>query len=507
MQQDSVISLAKQYRQMRYTNEAWRLLTARRAPLILACAERLFINSHDSVSMNDAIELLARCFDEFANDSDFDIHQKDTYVLAKTEWQTWLKRGLIVEKNQVVFATDALQKVISFIKTLDEATIMTSTASRLQTVQSEVQKVYSALNPNKADRENYLQAQIDQLQAELERVRQGDFQILSDTEAIEQIQNIYQLSTGLYVDFRRVEDSYRVMDQKLREDAIRDNFHRGDMLTGLLDSHEQLINTPEGRVFYNFNQALQRDTLDALKDHIRQIISYPITAQSLNARQLYEFSQLTYTLTREARRVNRAKQQIEHDVKNFVQSVQSSEHHRVGALLKQLFQYALAIDWQNRSTQQSFRNYPHFAPAVHRVPIVARTSINQALVHDEVTTLNLQTKHVSLDQFDSSFWQAFDRLDEAAWLQQIKDSLQTIGQPVSVAALLRCQAPPKRHDLEAIAFLMALARYVAANFDHAIDYEYVDLIDEQGALWRYRLPKVVLEYPIVAKIQLEDLQN
>lgn len=99
MQQDSVIPLAKQYRQMRYTNEAWRLLTARRAPLILACAERLFINSHDSVSMNDAIELLARCFDEFANDSDFDIHQKDTYVLAKTEWQTWLKRGLIVEKK------------------------------------------------------------------------------------------------------------------------------------------------------------------------------------------------------------------------------------------------------------------------------------------------------------------------------------------------------------------------------------------------------------------------
>lgn len=507
MQQDSVIPLAKQYRRMRYTNEAWRLLTARRSPLILACAERLFINSHDSVSMSDAIELLARCFDEFVNDSDFDLQQKDTHALAKTEWQTWLKRGLIVEKNQVVFATDALQKVISFIKTLDEATIMTSTASRLQTVQSEVQKVYSALNPNKADRENYLQTQINQLQAELERVRQGGFQPLADAEAIEQIQNIYQLSTGLYVDFRRVEDSYRMMDQKLREDAIREDFHRGDMLTGLLDSHAQLISTPEGRVFYNFNQALQRDALDVLKEHIRHIISYPVATQSLNARQLYEFSQLTRTLNTEARRVNRAKQQIEHDVKNFVQSVRSSEHHRVGVLLKQLFQQALMIDWQVRSIQQTDSNLPPIAPTIHRVPIVARISINQKSVCDEAATLDLHTKPMSLDEFDPSFWHTFDRLDEATWLQQIKDSLQAIGRPISLAGLLRHQVPPKRHDLEAIAFLMALARYVSARFDDIIEYEYVDLADEEALLWRYRLPKVMLEYPMIAKIQPEDLYN
>lgn len=210
---------------LRQQDVAWKLLTAKRAPLILACAEKLFLSSHDNPSMEDAVQVLAKCFEEFKYETELEIG-KDVYALAKQEWRNWLKKELIIEKNNQVFATDALQKVIVFIKSLDEPVFMTSTASRLETVQAEVEKLYIALNPNKEQREEYLQQQIQLLEQELAVVRQGNFYVLSDDEAEEKIKNVYQLAMSLYHDFRRVEDSYRQMDLKLRENVIREQYHR-----------------------------------------------------------------------------------------------------------------------------------------------------------------------------------------------------------------------------------------------------------------------------------------
>ena len=108
-------------------------------------------------------------------------------------------------------ATDALQRSFAFVDSLQERS-MTSTASRLATVQREIENLAAQLSHNQSDREALLLNKIAQLETELEAVKQGDYKVLDGTQAREGIREMYQLATSLQADFRRVEDSYREAD-------------------------------------------------------------------------------------------------------------------------------------------------------------------------------------------------------------------------------------------------------------------------------------------------------
>jgi hypothetical protein len=64
-----------------------------------------------------------------ANDSEFDLGD-DHPLSARRELRQWLKRGLIVERGGKILATDAFQRSLKFLESLEDQT-MTSTASRL----------------------------------------------------------------------------------------------------------------------------------------------------------------------------------------------------------------------------------------------------------------------------------------------------------------------------------------------------------------------------------------
>jgi len=73
---------------------------------------------------------------------------------------------------------------------------------------------------------------------------------------------------GLRNDFRRVEDSYRAADQRLRESVVNQDSHRGQIVDTLLDSQDALLQTDEGQVFDAFQQQLTRSLeLERLSAH------------------------------------------------------------------------------------------------------------------------------------------------------------------------------------------------------------------------------------------------
>ena len=115
------------------------------------------------------------------------------------------------------------------------AQAMTSTASRLATVQRAIETLESQLNRNQSSRETALQARIELLLKELQAVQAGDFEVLDGAKAEEGIREVYQLAVSLQADFRRVEDSYRQADRALRERIISSEHHRGEIVDELLD--------------------------------------------------------------------------------------------------------------------------------------------------------------------------------------------------------------------------------------------------------------------------------
>src|SRR5262249_34367430 len=113
---------------MRRNHPSWLLLASPRGPLMLASLKTLLEAHPNGIEFEDAVEQLATVFADNAHDSDYELD--DDYPLAaRRELRLWLKRGLIVERNGQVLATDALQRSLQFLDLIQDNT-MTSTASR-----------------------------------------------------------------------------------------------------------------------------------------------------------------------------------------------------------------------------------------------------------------------------------------------------------------------------------------------------------------------------------------
>lgn len=311
------IDYAKELNVLRHQHVAWQLLASRRAPLVISCLLPLFSSELQGVTLEDAQQQLAEVFAEFANHPDFGIGAKhvsttertnndddainqpasnanDYFLQAGREIRAWIKKQLIIERDGMLLATDALQRAFGFIDGLTQTSMMTSTASMLDVVQDNVEKLSIDIDTDPQTRVDYISQEIAKLEKQLDDAKKGELEVLSEQAIVEQIRTIYTLATSLRADFRRVEDSYREADKALRQSVIADQAHRGQVIDLLLDSHDNLLETPEGQVFHGFNLQLQQSVrLSAMRSHMKKILAHPLALMALTLEQQTELHWLS----------------------------------------------------------------------------------------------------------------------------------------------------------------------------------------------------------------------
>lgn len=486
---------------LRRAHASWLLLASRRAPLVVGCLRPLFEENQGELCWEDAVEKLAEIFAEHANHEEFGIVPGEQIATARAELRDWLKRGLVVEREGRLIATDALQKAFDFIGSLEEEH-MTSTASRLSTVQREIEALEARLNPDRQKRAEHLRKRIAALEAELVRVEQGEFEVLSGAPAREGIQNVYKLALSLRADFRRVEDSYRDADRRLRQNIVRSDQNRGSVLDLLLDGHEDLLKTPEGSVFDGFYRQLGEVVeLEEMKARLRSILESPEAPASLAPRQRAELRWLVHGLVRESERVIEARARGERDVRGFIKAGVAGEQHRVGALLNDLLEAATDLDWSSAALRRSPGPLPPVAVAIPHLPLVQRLRFKEADTA-ESTDLDLDEHHGRLDEVGDDFWAALDGLDRLALhrntlgvLRESPDGALTLGG--------LAEALPPTHDLETLAYWLGLGRETGADFGEA--RETLEMEDRDGIPTRFDLPLVTLAAAAVEAVNPETL--
>ena len=448
-------SKLRQYIAARRENPAWIILASPIAPSIISGLQELFSEaSHDGIEIDKGIVILAKTLQEHDENELIDVPDSDFSRLARHELKAWTKRGLISDRGGKLFATDALQKVLRFVDGLD-SNIMTSTASRLATVQQAITSLDTQLNPNPEARIASLERRIEDLQFELEQAKQGHFVTIKDADAIEQIQEVYQLASSLRADFRRVEDSYREADKKLRHSIINDDQHRGDVLDKLLDGHDALLKTPEGRVFYTFHQQLSHQLeLDEMSQRIKTILMHKEANNALNPQQQQDLKWLKTTLVDESESVIRARSRSERDVKTFIKSGLAAEQHKVGQVLKHIFSTALDIDWSKQSTRREISPLPPIAISMAHIPVIERLKI-KSIDNEAFNPLNFENEEIDLNDIDNEFWSAFDHLNRETLINDTLSYISEQPHDVSVKELSEHFNP--EHDLESIALWMNMA--------------------------------------------------
>lgn len=492
---DAARHRTESYLLARRQHSAWLLLASPRAPLLLSCLQTLFAEGSGEIRIEDAREALADILSEHANDDSLAIDSSDYASEAQKELRAWIRKGLIIERDGLIMATDALEKALAFASSLDNR-LMTSTASRLSTVQREIENLESRLDPDPTSRAAHIKHQIQRLESELSAIADGDFDVLEGPRAQEGIREVYSLATSLLSDFRRVEDSYREADKALRHSIISDEHHRGAIVDKLLDSHDHLLKTSEGQVFHSFHQQLGRSVeLDTMKLRLRKILRNPATQKALTIHQASELRWLLYRLVKDSERVIQARARSERDVKGFLKTGLAAEHHRVGKLLNDLLGEALSIDWSRQSIRRGATDLPPVPVAVGTLPLLERLRFKEVDDTDE-QLLNLQSQTMNLNDIEDDFWQVFDGLDREALFRETLGVLKVTGVPMSLADLAS-HLPPS-HDLETLALWLSMAREAGVDLTDAL--ESIDVSDPAGGGLRFRVPKVALTHAALAPI-------
>jgi hypothetical protein len=438
----------------RQQHPAWQLLASRRAPLVLGCLQSLFEDSQDGVDFDDAQQALAEILAEHAGLSEFEIDINPT-VLARKELRAWIRRALIVEREGRLYATDALETALRFVGALDSR-MMTSTASRLAVVQREIERLEARLNPDPQSRAEHLRRQIADLQRQLEEAEAGRIEVANAQEATEGLRELYTLSTSLRADFRRVEDSWRDADLRLRHAIVNEGYHRGAIVDTLLDGHDTLLETAEGRVFQAFHQQLQQEVeLDAMKRRLRIILQHPQARTALTSAQQADLRWLVMRLVKESASVIRTRSRSERDVRSFLRTGLAAEHHRVGQLLNEVFRYAQMVDWSAASVRRQSSCLPPLAVVCGGLPLVERLrfkSLDQQAIRD----LDLQRMAGDIDLIEDEFWSSLDSLDRETLVRDTVDIIRASEAPLSLNEL--AERLPPTHDLETLALWLGMAR-------------------------------------------------
>lgn len=494
------LDVCRKYVHLRRENVSWGLLASRRVPLIVGCLKPLFEDSQANIVWEDGVEKLAAMFAEYANYQEFEIPSGEEVATARSELREWMKRGLIVERDGHIIATAALQKAFHFLDTLNDSH-MTSTASRLATVQREIENLEAQLNPDRAKRAEHLKRRIASLEVELERVERGDFEVLAGARAQEGIREVYQLALSLRADFRRVEDSYRSADRTLRQNIVRSDQNRGSVLDLLLDGYDALLETPEGSVFDGFYRQLSEEVeLEEMKSRLRSILDNPETAGALSQGQRADLRWLVPGLVRESERVIQARARGERDVRGFIKTGLAGEQHRVGALLNDLFEAAADLDWSSMSLRRSLSPLPPMAVSVPLLPLVQRLRFKDPGKEDSFD-LDLSETSARLDDIAQDFWDAFDGLDRKALYDDTLRTLKAAGRPLTVSELAAALQPA--HDLETLAWWIGLGRETGADFSS--EREVIETTDRNGIPTRFNVPKILLKAGVVAEVGSETL--
>lgn len=493
--------LSQRFTMLRRHHAAWMLLASRNGPLILAGLKSLIDSQPGGIAFEEAVEHIANSFAHFTNDAEYDLGD-DYSITARKELRQWIKRGLIVERGGMILATDALQRALQFLESLEEHS-MTSTASRLATVQRAIESLETQLSRSQTSREKLLSARIEALTRELDAVKAGNFEVLSGQQAEEGIREVYQLAISLQADFRRVEDSYREADRTLRQRIISEKRNRGEIIDELLSGHDSLLKTVEGQVFEAFHQQLVKAAeLEQMKSQLRSILGNKSTERALHRKQRSDLHQLVSRLVQESERVILARARSERDVRGFIKSGLASEQLRVGALLQDIFQAALEIDWQSQAVRRAPSSLPTIAISISNLPIIERLQVKQ-VEDDSHRDLDLSLNEANPADMDGEFWQAFHVLDRAKLFELTVEALRAVGQPLSLREL--AEALPPAHDLETLAYWLAMARQVGVPIDDC--YEVVDLQDNiDGSITRFHVPIVKVTHAVVATLDSGSLE-
>jgi flagellar motility protein MotE (MotC chaperone) len=266
------------YLQARHAS--WALLRSTHAPLILSFLGRVFVDGDVGVSGLPAGELVDQLDDELyaLNDRLGEGTYPRSPAAYLDEWAApergWLRKFYAAGSDEPRYeVTPPVEKALLWIRDLP-AREFVGTESRLNTLFELLRQMVFGADADPERRLTELRRRRSELDAEIARAELGEVTLLDDVGQRDRYQQFARNARELLADFREVEENFRGLDRKLREQIASWTGSKGELLDEVVGTRAGIAESDQGRSFqalYDFLLSHQRqaeltELLDRLAD-------------------------------------------------------------------------------------------------------------------------------------------------------------------------------------------------------------------------------------------------
>lgn len=241
---------------LRENHAGWSLLRAQNAPLAVHFFMAAFTDPNQrNIGRQQLIDVL--------EDVLFGVREsfgEDKFPRPASEYlddwadpeRAWLRKYYVPGADEPHYdLTAAAEDVVRWVENLRGREFV-ATQSRLTSIFAVLKTLVQQSETDPEVRLAELQRQRDGIDAEMQRLREGNIKVMSAPEALDHFQQLTTLAKDLLSDFREVEQNFRRLDRQVREQIATWDGSQGELLDSIFANQQDIGSSLQGRTFQGF---------------------------------------------------------------------------------------------------------------------------------------------------------------------------------------------------------------------------------------------------------------
>ena len=469
---------------LRISHPAWRLLCADQAPLVACFLQRVFVIPNIRVMSQSTLA-------EALEDELFTLNERmgpkafpKKALEYLNDWSAndkgWLRKFYRQGSDEPHFdLTPSTEKAIAWLAGLTERSFV-GTESRLLTLFELLKQMSEGSETDPVRRIAELEKKRADLDKEIERIKDGDLRLLDEAALKDRFQQFVNVARELLMDFREVEQNFRSLDRKVREQIALWEGGKGELLEEIMGERDAIADSDQGRSFHAFWDFLMSSKRqEELTQLLERVLTLPaITTMSPDPR----LKRIHYDWLEAGEHTQRTVATLSQQLRKFLDDAAWLENRRIMDILKSI--EVKAIEIRANPPTEEIMTLENVAAEID-LPIERPLYTPKAKVKIQLRAFDASDE----EDIDTGAMFSGVFVDSASLSRHIRQVLRECSQ-VTLCELIAKR--PIEHGLAELLTYFQLA--TSGTFDAVIDEQETDMVEwqQEGGVTRHaKLPRLV----------------
>lgn len=317
--------------QLLRTHRTVTLIAADNAPLIISFLFKSFKQNNEGVRSEVINEKdLTSSLSDYLY---FLNHDDKKYPKTAKQYLTdWANAGFIRKypgpgDDYMYELTASTENAFKWIDSLDKREFV-GQESRLKNLFETIKELSSKSRLDYVLRLKELEEKKSRIEREIQDVKNGKMDVLDDRQIKEHYFLIEEMAKALLSDFKQVEQNFRDLDRKFRQEIITTTNVKGKVLEGLFERQRNLLEEDQGRSFTAFWEfLLSQSKQDEFEKLIADVLELPAVQEV--QRDTFTIANLRNDLIDSGDRTKRSTNSLLEQLRKYLEHKSFTENKRI----------------------------------------------------------------------------------------------------------------------------------------------------------------------------------